>query len=219
MEEANAARDALVAGVYDRLFLWLVDVINKAMPTSGEGLSISILDIFGFECFDTNGFAQLLINFMNGEVVVEAVCVSISHLCVCLEALQKLFVDQTLKAEQAEYAAEGIPWTKIDFRDNEASMQLIVGKPGVMKLLDDAVLFPSGSDASFLDNMQRSLHSHPCFGSTKGETTFTISHYAGDVCYESRGFLDANRDKMLSEMIDLLSIATNRCVFCSVAQE
>lgn len=72
-------------------------------------MSISILDIFGFECFDSNGFSQLLINFMN-------------------EALQKLFVDQTLKAEQAEYANEGIPWTPIQYRDNEPNMQLIVGK-------------------------------------------------------------------------------------------
>ena len=37
VEEANAARDALICGIYDRLFLWLIEAINAAMPTSGEG--------------------------------------------------------------------------------------------------------------------------------------------------------------------------------------
>ena len=37
VEEANSARDAFICGAYDRLFLWLVEAINKAMPTSGDG--------------------------------------------------------------------------------------------------------------------------------------------------------------------------------------
>jgi myosin-5 len=68
--------DALAKQVYASLFLWLVQSINEAtcatkqensMPDiSVENLGIiGLLDIFGFESFQTNGFEQLCINFAN----------------------------------------------------------------------------------------------------------------------------------------------------------
>ena len=59
-----------------------------------------ILDIYGFEIFDNNGFEQFCINFVN-------------------EKLQQIFIELTLKAEQEEYQAEGIMWTPIDFFNNK----------------------------------------------------------------------------------------------------
>jgi hypothetical protein len=194
--EANAARDALLCGIYEKLFLWLIEAINRAMATRADGLTISILDIFGFENFDGdgNGFAQLAINYLN-------------------EALQKLFTDLTLKSEQAEYAAEGIPWTHIEFRNNDPQMQLIIGKPlSIFKCLDDAVLFGgAGTDESFLKALYKNFATRECFACEdpqQGGKHFVVRHYAGDVSYFSVGFIDANRDRMLDEMRDLMSIST-----------
>lgn len=51
------------------------------METTQQGLEIGILDIYGFEIFEKNGFEQFCINFVN-------------------EKLQQIFIELTLKAEQ-----------------------------------------------------------------------------------------------------------------------
>lgn len=51
------------------------------METNTDSYEIGILDIYGFEIFEKNGFEQFCINFVN-------------------EKLQQIFIELTLKAEQ-----------------------------------------------------------------------------------------------------------------------
>jgi len=51
------------------------------MVTNISSNNIGILDIYGFEIFERNGFEQFCINFVN-------------------EKLQQIFIELTLKAEQ-----------------------------------------------------------------------------------------------------------------------
>jgi len=51
------------------------------MAQTGEDINIGILDIYGFEIFQKNGFEQFCINYVN-------------------EKLQQIFIELTLKAEQ-----------------------------------------------------------------------------------------------------------------------
>ena len=58
-EAALDVRDAFVKGIYGRMFVWIVDKINKAIykPKQSSGYyrkSIGVLDIFGFENFGKN---------------------------------------------------------------------------------------------------------------------------------------------------------------------
>lgn len=49
------------------LFRWLVDRVNTALSVGKQKTetSLSILDIYGFECFKENSFEQLCINYAN----------------------------------------------------------------------------------------------------------------------------------------------------------
>ena len=116
-----------------RLFDYLVTRVNQSMKNDSKQkmLSIGILDIYGFEIFQKNGFEQFCINFVN-------------------EKLQQIFIELTMKAEQVwvldnirliqtlknieyvdvanqkkifqeEYAQEGIKWKEIDYFNNKVS--------------------------------------------------------------------------------------------------
>ena len=138
---------------------------------------ICCLDIFGFECFETNGFEQLCINYTN-------------------EKLQQYFIELTLKAEQEEYAKEGIAWQEVEFFDNLRVCELIEGKqntklPSIIAILDEEVIFPDATDASLHAKLHAELHSNQhFFADAEG---FTIRHYAGDVRYSPAGMLEKNR--------------------------
>lgn len=64
------ARDALAKAVYSRLFDWLVQRINFSIHTltssskSPSNHVLGILDIYGFEVFDTNS-CEFERNFLN----------------------------------------------------------------------------------------------------------------------------------------------------------
>ncbi|CAB3366603.1 Hypothetical predicted protein [Cloeon dipterum] len=81
-EQALYARNALAKGIYTRIFDYLVQSVNNAMVTNIVSNNTGILDIYGFEIFESNGFEQFCINFVN-------------------EKLQQIFIELTLKAEQS----------------------------------------------------------------------------------------------------------------------
>jgi len=68
-DAAADARDALAKALYAGLFRWLVGRVNASLGAgqrdAAAGTSLSILDIYGFECFPANSFEQLMINYAN----------------------------------------------------------------------------------------------------------------------------------------------------------
>ena len=73
IEQAVDSRDALCKAMYARLFRWLVERCNeKLVDTHQPQAFIGILDIFGFECFVTNSFEQLCINYANERLQQQA---------------------------------------------------------------------------------------------------------------------------------------------------
>ncbi|KAM8735596.1 myosin IEb [Acanthopagrus schlegelii] len=189
-EQACFSRDALSKALYTRLFDFLVDCINKAMQKDQEELNIGVLDIYGFEIFQRNGFEQFCINFVN-------------------EKLQQIFIELTLKAEQDEYVLEGIHWTPIEYFNNKVVCDLIESKlnpPGLMSILDDVCATMhakgEGADQTLLQKLQGQIGSHEHFSSwNKG---FIIHHYAGKVSYDVSGFCERNRDVLFNDIIELM---------------
>ncbi|KAL7113060.1 hypothetical protein ACP275_04G039700 [Erythranthe tilingii] len=192
---ATVSRDGLAKTIYSRLFDWLVDKINNSIgqdPTSK--CLIGVLDIYGFESFKTNSFEQFCINFTN-------------------EKLQQHFNQHVFKMEQEEYTREEIDWSYIEFVDNKDVLDLIEKKPGgIIALLDEACMFPKSTHETFSQKLYQTFKAHKRFIKPKlSRTDFTISHYAGEVQYQSDQFLDKNKDYVVPEHQDLLN--SSKCSF------
>ncbi|XP_057774016.1 myosin-1 [Salvia miltiorrhiza] len=191
LAQAMDTRDALAKSIYSCLFDWLVEQINKSLAVGKRrtGRSISILDIYGFESFERNSFEQFCINYAN-------------------ERLQQHFNRHLFKLEQEEYIQDGIDWAKVDFEDNQDCLNLFEKKPlGLQSLLDEESTFPNGTDLSFANKLKQHLSSNPCFQGERGKA-FSVRHYAGEVTYDTTGFLEKNRDLLHLDSIELLSSCT-----------
>ena len=193
--QATAVRDALAKAIYNNMFDWIVERVNRALQARGTpAYSIGILDIYGFEIFERNSFEQLCINYVN-------------------EKLQQIFIQLTLKAEQEEYEREQIQWTPIKYFDNKVVCELIEEKrpPGVFSALNDACATahadPTAADQTFVQRLNQ-LSGNPNFAPRQGQ--FVIKHYAGDVNYAVDGMTDKNKDQLLKDILNLCAQSSNQ---------
>jgi myosin-5 len=65
---ALTSRDTIAMMLYQRLFAWLVQRINQTISHEQASSTIGILDIYGFETFETNSFEQFCINYANEKL-------------------------------------------------------------------------------------------------------------------------------------------------------
>ncbi|KAM6980375.1 unconventional myosin-Va isoform 2-T2 [Aplochiton taeniatus] len=186
--QATNARDALAKHIYAKLFNWIVEHVNKALHTNVKQHSfIGVLDIYGFETFEINSFEQFCINYAN-------------------EKLQQQFNMHVFKLEQEEYMKEQIPWTLIDFYDNQPCINLIEAKMGILDLLDEECKMPKGSDDSWAQKLYNT-HLKTCSLFEKprmSNKAFIIQHFADKVEYQCDGFLEKNKDTVNGEQINVL---------------
>uniref|UniRef100_A0A669AZT7 Unconventional myosin-Va n=1 Tax=Oreochromis niloticus TaxID=8128 RepID=A0A669AZT7_ORENI len=182
--QATNARDALSKHIYAKLFNWIVEHVNKALVTNVKQHSfIGVLDIYGFLA----SFEQFCINYAN-------------------EKLQQQFNMHVFKLEQEEYMKEQIPWTLIDFYDNQPCINLIEAKMGVLDLLDEECRMPKGSDDSWAQKLYNT-HLKTCSLFEKprmSNRAFIIQHFADKVEYQCEGFLEKNKDTVNEEQINVM---------------
>ncbi|VDM94340.1 unnamed protein product, partial [Onchocerca ochengi] len=106
------------------------------------------------------------------------------------------------------YDVEQIDWGPIEIVDNKEVLDLIaMGPMSIMSIIDEESILPKGTDQSML----KKLHNH--HESKEGlylkphsdlDKSFGINHYAGTVFYHTKGFIDKNRDKFSSNLLELL---------------
>ncbi|CAE7389367.1 MYO5C [Symbiodinium necroappetens] len=165
---------------------------------------LALSDIFGFESFAINRFEQLCINYAN-------------------EKLQQKFTHDVFKAVQQEYTAEGIPWDRIEFKDNAPILALIESKLGIVAMLNEECVRPKGSNENFVSKLL-SVHkedgafSVPKLGKMR-ELQFCIRHYAGEVMYTAEGWLDRNNDTVSEDVINLMRGSGNELLASLFTEE
>ncbi|XP_070277241.1 unconventional myosin-Vb isoform X1 [Myotis yumanensis] len=187
LQQVVNARNALAKHIYAQLFSWIVEQVNKALHTALKQHSfIGVLDIYGFETFEVNSFEQFCINYAN-------------------EKLQQQFNSHVFKLEQEEYMKEQIPWTLIDFYDNQPCIDLIEAKLGILDLLDEECKVPKGTDQNWAQKLYDRHGGCQHFQKPRmSNTAFIVAHFADKVEYLSDGFLEKNRDTVYEEQINIL---------------
>ena len=253
--QASDKRDAFAKLVYSSLFVWLVTRINTTLASDGALTKIEaekdaifspkqspykppvptgfigVLDIYGFENFDMNGFEQLLINYAN-------------------EKLQRHFNRHLFEVEQSLYSSEGVDWTYITFNDNRLCLELIEGgggNVGILSTLDDCGMGnTTDRDVNFLAQLHQKFggvkgasNTNGSFGNSSGgskkkkkknkspapkqpvrhpnymnpkfgnDRDFVVIHYAGEVRYTATGFVEKNVETLSNELKDLGSTSSN----------
>lgn len=192
VQQCRNTRDAIAKAMYDALFVFIVNSVNHALGDTTHALMLGVLDIYGFEIFDRNGFEQLCINYVN-------------------EKLQQIFIELTLRVEQEEYVRERIPWEGVKFFDNKGVLDLLEGcqPPGLFLVLDDVCATmakeqESVADVKLLDKLAQGRGGSESYF-IRTETGFVVKHYAGNVTYHTSGFTARNKDRLLPDVRAMLS--------------
>jgi myosin heavy subunit len=186
-ENTIKSRNSLAMKLYDNTFKFIVNFINENLKCGCESF-IGILDIFGFESFDNNFFEQFCINYTN-------------------ESLQEQFNNYIFKLEQKEYEMEGIDWSHITFPDNKGCLDLIEGRGGILKILDEECKLSRGTDKGFTNKLFKKHETNDYLKKNKkyASERFIISHYAGNVEYNTDGFRSKNLDHVSETILELLN--------------
>lgn len=182
-DQANDNRDAMAKMIYGRMFIWLFIACNKFLVDMDKingttVMSLGILDIFGFENFKWNSLEQMCINTTN-------------------EQLQYYFNNFIFAHELEEYAKEGVPVENIKYEDNKVTLDMFIAKKeSIMVMLDEQVKAPKSDDGQFTKAVCDKFKGRKDFKPPKFERDlhFVCVHYAGEVKYDTLGWLDKNRD-------------------------
>ncbi|XP_045776420.1 neither inactivation nor afterpotential protein C isoform X3 [Maniola jurtina] len=191
-DEARDARDTLASALYKRLVDWLINLINAKLSfmraVFGDKYSVSLLDMFGFECYHRNRLEQLIVNTTN-------------------EQIQFLYNQRVFAWEMQEAAEEEVPVTDLMFYDNKNSVDQLMGKPlGIFHILDEASR--AGNGQEFIMTTVKSKCKGP-YVKLSGSHEFCVAHYTGKVNYDAREMADKNKDFLPPEMIETMRASTN----------
>ncbi|XP_065063648.1 myosin-IIIb-like [Rhopilema esculentum] len=201
ISKASVGRDLLSKELYGRLFSWIVFKINSFIQCLdhkkkvANAPSLGLLDIFGFEEFETNTFEQLCVNSAN-------------------EQLNFFYVQHIFAWEKLEHEQEGVEGLALDYPDNKTIINLLLEKPsGLFALLDEESRYPNADDNTLVSKFNANCVDHTNYSNISSKRPmFAITHFNGKVHYFVDGFLQKNRATISSHIIDCLKDSSNSVV-------
>ncbi|GJQ69847.1 putative myosin [Trypoxylus dichotomus] len=189
-DEAANARDAFANSLYARIVDYIISVINHKLSYGraifGEKYWIRILDMNGLECFHENKYSQLLINTLN-------------------EQIHYLYLQRVFAWEFLELNEESIPHTAIPYYDNRNAMEEILGKGGLLSIIDDTSK-NDHNDRFITDSLSTKPNTHI---KTVNINEFSIAHFTGKIVYQVKDMGRDNRNFLPPEIIDVLRLSDN----------
>ncbi len=89
---------------------------------------------------------------------------------------------------------------------------------GILALLDEESLFPKATDITFVNKLHSQFDgkNHPKYQKPRfSKTAFGISHYAGDVEYETIFWLDKNKDPLQDDLQTCFKVNIYIYIICN----
>ena len=194
--KACETRNSLARALYENLFLHIINRINTS-STDGSTLSkttssdkfIGLLDIFGFEIFQSNSFEQLCINY-------------------CNELLQNHFNYVIFARENQMYVEEGIVCETIAYCDNSDVINDIQVS---FQLLDEEAKYPKCTSKTWYEKLRKTVKEKKFQKITLPKVNndlFVVKHYAGEVTYFSENFLEKNIEVLSNDIAIVMQQST-----------
>ncbi|GMT35446.1 hypothetical protein PFISCL1PPCAC_26743, partial [Pristionchus fissidentatus] len=188
LDKALDFRDSFASILYEELFNWMLARISFFFKCSESTSTISVIDYYGVERYNTNnGLEQLLVNTAN-------------------EAVENFILAEIFQKETETYTAEHIKCALEDQKipSNAKTLDVLTKRPyGILPLLDDECKFPKASDDSYL----RHCNLNHLENGEKPE--FSIQHFHGTTWYTVNNFLSGNRRSISRAFLELLSESSN----------
>ena len=199
VHECAIRRDVLVKQLYQKLFLWIVKQIGKDLSVVDDSQVtnfIGLLDVYGFESFDTNSLEQLCINYAN-------------------ERLQNYYVINFLKLQKDELAQQGIKWEGLKLDENDNCLESLQ-KPqfSIFSFLNEECRLNRDDGVNHFQNRIDDAFKSTSFISIpklqkKGKVQFAVKHFAGLVNYSVDSLVFKNRDDVPAGISELIKSSKN----------
>ena len=122
------------------------------------------------------------------------------------EKLQKHFTEQIFDLETKVYESEGIDFKEVAYIDNKDVLDLIeTSRTSLFRLLNEETMVPRGSSGGFFRKAMSKNKGHPRLEQVKHKRdSFILVHYAGNVLYQTDGFMEKNKDRVFADLTKLM---------------
>lgn len=174
-KQSLMARNSLARQLYESLFSFVLEKINISLSSVHvPNVKLNILDIFGFENFDTNGLNQFCINW-------------------CNERIHHHFVEDTFNYQRNILIQEGVNTENLlkECTISNSSLDLIEMKVGLADLIDEESFINGNAN-----NLQLKIQNYMKLDVTL-PNSFEFKHFNGDVIYNLNDFVMKNREKSI----------------------
>lgn len=188
---AEHQRDELAQALYSLLFSWIIEFFNVKLCHETPANFIGVVDMFGFQQFQTNRLDQFCVNYSN-------------------ERLHQFFLNQVFEASHSDFELEGITSIpRIHFFDNAACLQMLGQQPeeGLIGIMSNQSRHISRkTDSTMLEAFSKQYSRHDSLTVTKNMNvfpSFTVQHFLAPVSYTVEGWLEQNVDNLSSDFVTL----------------
>lgn len=196
VEGAIKQRDSFARSLYAVIFSWIMEQLNIKLcaPEAEWSNLVSLLEVPGLAGMEIqeNSFHRLLVNYANERIH------SFAMKDLCQNAKARLSCDELIFPPENRFNQDVL----------ETLSQV---KVGILPLIDLASA-RSGAGTSTTDSLTAKIyenHTEPGLvfvsaSSKKLNYAFGVHHFGGIVDYDTRNFIDSNRDTLQSSFVTLI---------------